>query len=295
MNKKYSKKFLIAELNRFIKENSTNPTSKSMCGKNGYPCIESYKKHFGSWSAALKEFGIEQTIGKPRKYKINQDFFKIWSNEMAYILGFWFADGGMYHNFKRNNYTVSFTSKDKEYLHKILNVMESDYPLKDKKDGSFVIQIDSKIMYNSLLELNGTDNKSLTAKPPFISKEYVYDFIRGYMDGDGWISIRYRRNNYPTLGFIGTKEMMDMLISYLGYPNYYERRYPKKETNTFIIHYYAENAIAILNNLYRNASLYMDRKYQKYEEGLKWNRTITLTERKGAHSSAGQAHAVSCA
>jgi len=28
-----------------------------------------------------------------RKYKVNDDFFKIWSHNMAYILGFWFSDG----------------------------------------------------------------------------------------------------------------------------------------------------------------------------------------------------------
>lgn len=270
MNKKYSKKFLITELNRFVKENGTNPTSKSMCGKNGYPSVESYKKYFGSWAKALKELGIERTakMGGPRKYKINENFFSKWNRDMSYVLGYWFADGCMYHNSKMNTYTISFTSKDKEHLEKILNLMESDYVVNDKKNGSFRIQINSKIMYHSLFYLSGTPNKSLTVKPPYIPKEYVYDFIRGYMDGDGWVSIRYSRNNYPTLGFIGTKEMMDMIISYLESPNYYKRKYPKRRTNTFVIHYYGKKAISILNVLYENAFVFMQRKYDRYQEGL---------------------------
>ena len=31
-----------------------------------------------------------------RKYHINQDYFKIWSRNMAYIFGFWCADGCIY-------------------------------------------------------------------------------------------------------------------------------------------------------------------------------------------------------
>ena len=28
-----------------------------------------------------------------RKYKVDDNFFKTWSSDMAYILGFWFTDG----------------------------------------------------------------------------------------------------------------------------------------------------------------------------------------------------------
>lgn len=219
-------------------------------------------------------------MGRPRKYKINEHFFEKWDKNMSYVLGYWFADGGMYHNPQKNNYAMSFTSKDKEHLVKILDLMDSDYPLRDKKDGSFAIQIGSKIMYRSLLELNGTDRKSLTANPPQLLNEHVYAFIRGYMDGDGWVSIKYSRNNYPTLGFIGTKEMMDMFISYLGSPNLYRQKYPERKTNTFIIHYYGEKAINILNILYENAFVFMQRKYDKYKEGLLWHNSRVSAEDK---------------
>jgi len=32
-----------------------------------------------------------------RRYLLNEKFFDKWSSEMAYILGFWFADGYMRH------------------------------------------------------------------------------------------------------------------------------------------------------------------------------------------------------
>ncbi|MFW6173754.1 MAG: homing endonuclease associated repeat-containing protein [Elusimicrobiota bacterium] len=282
MNEKYTKEFLISELNRFVKNTNRLPTRRDMCNSNGYPSFDSYKRHFGSWNNALKIIGITRPKGSLRRYKVNEDFFKRWSNNMSYVLGYWFADGGMYYDSKRNRYTISFVSKDIEHLEKILNLMESDYTVNDKKDGSFRIQINSKTIYHSLLGLKGHDNKSLTADPPDIPKEYVHDFIRGYMDGDGWVSIRYNRNNYPTLGFIGTKEMMDMIISYLGHPNYYKRKYPKRETNTFVIHYYGEKAIGILNILYADAFVFMRRKYDKYQEGLLYkNSYISMESKKG--------------
>ena len=33
-----------------------------------------------------------------RKYAVNDDYFKEWSHDMAYILEFWWADGCIYKN-----------------------------------------------------------------------------------------------------------------------------------------------------------------------------------------------------
>ena len=37
--------------------------------------------------------------GAQRKYDVNHNFFKEWSSDMAYILGFWFADGCICHQY----------------------------------------------------------------------------------------------------------------------------------------------------------------------------------------------------
>lgn len=31
--------------------------------------------------------------GRPRKHKVNEDFFKVWSHEMAWVLGVFITDG----------------------------------------------------------------------------------------------------------------------------------------------------------------------------------------------------------
>ena len=55
-------------------------------------------------------------IHHARKYTLNQAFFSKWSPKMAYVLGFWYADGYMRHE---KSYRVLFFSVDKTILKKI--------------------------------------------------------------------------------------------------------------------------------------------------------------------------------
>ncbi len=47
----------------------------------------------------------------PMHRTLNQDFFKTWSPEMAYVLGYFAADGSMIQN-KRGGHFIEFTSTD---------------------------------------------------------------------------------------------------------------------------------------------------------------------------------------
>ncbi|WP_216828617.1 helix-turn-helix domain containing protein [Alkalihalobacterium elongatum] len=35
----------------------------------------------------------KQYSGQPRKHKVNEDFFKVWTHEMAWVLGLFVTDG----------------------------------------------------------------------------------------------------------------------------------------------------------------------------------------------------------
>lgn len=58
-----------------------------------------------------------------RKYQINEDFFKCWSPNMAYILGFFLADGVV----SGEAQTVSIAQKEFEILDQIRHEMESNW------------------------------------------------------------------------------------------------------------------------------------------------------------------------
>ncbi len=102
---------------------------------------------------------------------------------MAYILGFWFADGYMR---KEKSYRILFFSKDREILERIRSKMNSTHPLRlRKEDNVWQIAMHSRKLYEKLIKLGGLRCKSRIIEFPYIPKNYIKDFIRGYFDGDG--------------------------------------------------------------------------------------------------------------
>src|SRR3990172_11008385 len=63
-----------------------------------------------------------------RRYKVNDNYFKIFSSNMAYILGFWFADG--YMKEKVGIFSITQHKKDQYLLERILANMDSNHLIK---------------------------------------------------------------------------------------------------------------------------------------------------------------------
>lgn len=59
------------------------------------------------------------------KYNVDTLFFESWSPNMAYILGYIFADGCIL----KDRYRLKIASCDKDHLKDILYVMKSGYPM----------------------------------------------------------------------------------------------------------------------------------------------------------------------
>lgn len=81
----------------------------------------------------LTDKGVEKRpIGSwKRKYAFNEDYFKYWNNDMAYLLGFFIADGYI----ASQSQSVAFTQKILSYL---------------KKSKSSSVQINHCIEINTL-------------------------------------------------------------------------------------------------------------------------------------------------
>ena len=124
---------------------------------------------------------------------LDYDFFKAWSSDMAYVLGYFAADGSMLKN-NRGAHFIEFTSIDRILLEQVQKVTGSNHKLKERSEGSrskpewqtsYRIQIGSKEWFTDLTALGFTQNKSLTLVFPRIPEEYLGHFVRGYFDGDG--------------------------------------------------------------------------------------------------------------
>ena len=118
-----------------------------------------------------------------RKYFINQDYFKTWSRNMAYIFGLWCADGCIYGG---KMFDITLHKKDKYILKQIAKELKYEGNLYDSVDRQCSrINFSCIVLYNDIKNLGGEENKSLTLKFPNVPEDYLADFIRGYFDGDG--------------------------------------------------------------------------------------------------------------
>ena len=156
--------------------------------------------------------------------KINKNFFKKWSNDMAYVLGFIAADGNMVKN-RRGGHFLSFYSVDGDLLLSIKKIMKSGHKLSRRKYPSgevYRFQIGSKEMFNDLLVLGFSPGKTKRLKLPNIPHKFFHDFVRGYFDGDGnvWAGHINKNRTTPTsvlqVAFTsGCEEFLKDLLSIL--------------------------------------------------------------------------------
>jgi len=126
--------------------------------------------------------------------KVNKNFFKKWTKNMAYVLGFFAADGYITVN-KRGGQFWCVQITDGELLESIKEVIEAEHkisvrlPNKNKPNESIMyrLQVGSIEMCDDLRRLGFSERKTKSLVIPNIPKKYFPDFVRGYFDGDGCI------------------------------------------------------------------------------------------------------------
>ncbi len=138
----------------------------------------------------------------PIHKEYDRKFFKKWSPDMAYILGFLFADGNIIKT-KRGTHFVAIYTADKELIISMAKCMGSNHKISERKSETgtvYVIQIGSRELFEDLIKLGLTPNKARRMEFPNIPKKYLGDFIRGYFDGDGcvWAGITHKKRSKTT-------------------------------------------------------------------------------------------------
>lgn len=203
-----------------------------------------------------------------KKYTLNEKFFSDWSPEMAYVLGFIYADGNM----SRDSYKIRIASKDIQILEDIKRVMGSSHPIVCEKNDIgewYSLLISNKVIYGDLRRLGIFPNKSLTMRLPDVPKEYMNDFIRGYFDGDGCI-IEVKRNR-PTPGLefdfaTGSKDFADKLINLLNEEVHESIRLSNPRKNYYRVRGWNKASEALFEYMYSNEpTIYLERKYNKFK------------------------------
>ena len=270
-----------------INENNKNDIIKDYL--NGLSCNEICKKYHTA-NTTLKKFLKENNIELKKKYTLNENIFNtIDSEEKAYWMGFIWCDGynGIRHRNKNKTYEfkLSIMSEDYQHLEKFNTFLQSNREIKYYVSGSFnkkskearLLIANSKFGY--ILEdkygliPNRTDTSKLLNNIP---KEFIRDFIRGVVDADGSLICSFTKGEkysyYKASLTISTYEELDNFINDYLYENNIincksklSKRHKERDGNCFTLKYCGNiNAIRLMDWLYKDSKIYLDRKYKKY-------------------------------
>lgn len=240
-------------------------------------------------SNILLKFGISKLsrgLGA-RKYTFNYNYFdNIDTESKAYILGMLYADGT--NSTKRGVLRLGLQEKDIDILEKINKEFDNTKPIrfsKSRKNKRIAeIELVSKNTANQLAYLGCIPKKSLILKFPNskqVPNHLINHFIRGYFDGDGCLAYRYPKKNKNCkvkkaycICFVGTElfclYLSMILKEMLNCNSYIAKRHKHKNTTTRQLWFGGNQQVKrILNYLYKDATIWLDRKYNKYQVFLK--------------------------
>lgn len=220
----------------------------------------------------LKENNVTITGKDNRKHTCTYDYFERIDNEhKAYWLGFIMADGNVrIENNKKYVLEIGLKDDDNEHLNKFLKDINSTDTVTYKMNGIYKscrVMIRSKKLVTDLISLGCTERKSLTLKFPTIDEKLLRHFIRGYFDGDGSV---YFNNNSKKIAFnlLGTDDFLNNCYRIFNENTgiTITKLYEKKNCKTKFILKHGKQAILILDWLYKDNTICLDRKYIKYKE-----------------------------
>lgn len=225
-------------------------------------------------SKILKENNIEIRYSNltSKRYFCNENFFeKIDNEEKAYWLGFIYADGFITTKRKHGSQSLGITLsiKDIDHLEKFKKSINSTHKINTylyhgfEKEGYPAtkcsrILIPSQKIVNDLKKHGVVENKTKILIFPKIKNDLLNHFLRGYLDGDGSL-FEDSRGTYG-LSFNGTKEFLEGINTFLQ-----TNQKISRDKTIYSIRYSGNlKVLKVCNVIYKDATIYMDRKYNKY-------------------------------
>lgn len=251
--------------------------------KSGYSVnklVRLYKKPAVAIRAFLVKSGVKIKRVVPT-YQFNENFFeKIDTEEKAYLLGFLMADGNIY----ENRMGIIIHKKDVEVLRFFKKSLSSTHPISISKDRAR-FSIRNHKLVNDLISHGCNPRKSLTLIfPEHLSLDLMPHFIRGYFDGDGWISVskskEYQSSTWE-YGMISSYIFCDVLQKVM---EKFGISLNKRSFGKVAICRIAGNKNDILKKIYhfmyKDATLFLARKREKMEQIIV-NREGFVKNKKG--------------
>lgn len=245
------------------------------------------KRRIQKWA---KEDGFLRNKNEShRMFVFNEHIFDLIDTpEKAYWLGFLYADVYNYTD-KRHFLRLHLKSTDINHLKKFCQFM--NYDEKQIKHLSYTDKNTNKTYYSVRVTMNSihlTDQltklgcmqaKSLIITyPDWLDESLHLHFIRGVFDGDGSLKSRDSKDNTTEWNWsiAGTKELVSKIkdLFYNQHDILLQLRHhaPDPATNTWVIESSGNLKVQqICALLFKDATVYLDRKHQQYQDLCKFN------------------------
>lgn len=224
-------------------------------------------------SKYLKQRGFD-VINYQNRIRLNENAFdNMQTEEQYYWLGFMYADGNI--SSTGNRIEIRLSIKDLSHLEKFRQFLNLETEIRTgicNGNGFCHLSVRNKHLWNTLNNLGCIPCKSLKLKFPDIkifngNKLNILHFIRGYVDGDGCLSYYKHGNSIKTeVNLVGTKEFLESVKQLFG--NQYGHIQNKSCTNwnnkSYALSFQGMRARKFARFLYEKATIYLQRKYDKY-------------------------------
>lgn len=233
----------------------------------------------------LEEQKIKTTKGNHyRTYNHNENFFEIINTEeKAYWLGFMFADGyivNQQNRYGQDQFGITLAKTDIEVLYKFKESINATNPIliypKKNNFGQPLCRLimTSQKTVDDLINKGCKKQKSCILEPPKnIPNILIRHFIRGFFDGDGSITKTYNKtyNKYIYgVNITSTQEMCEWLQHLFDFGSIVKE---KRREKTYYFSFGGNNQLKYFYHyLYDDATIWMDRKYNKFQEFLEISR-----------------------
>lgn len=210
---------------------------------------------------------------KRQKYNCNHEFFSNHNERSFYWAGFLAADGNIEKN--SNRIKLELKSTDKNHILKFKEDINCSAPMKyatkhenrekfkKKEYYSVLLRFNSEQMVHDLEKFGVVSCKSrIFTIPEYVkSHKYFKHYIRGLIDGDGYLR---KVKNSSEINLSGTNVCVNDVFNHLN--NVLKLNYGfiiHRDDGLNIMRYSNfKDTVKIVDYLYANASIYLDRKYE---------------------------------
>ena len=199
-----------------------------------------------------------------------------WSPNFAYAIGLMTTDGSM----SSDGRHFDLTSKDRDQLINFMNCLKINVKIGHKTSGHTNkkitrIQFGSVNLYKFLLGIGMTPAKTKTIGELDIPSKYIFDFLRGHLDGDGcfysyWDKRWKRSYMFYTVFISASKEHINWIQKELNKKIKIKGHINRSGDHSIYQLKYAKNeSIKLLKKIYYNKNVTcLYRKHLKIEKAL---------------------------